>query len=227
MTAIPTNDAELMKFIKENLTVAAVCDALDSVGLRHQAMHSRLRPLDTDFDKCRVIGRARTAQMMDTDYVFEDDPYGDEITLLDDLQENDVVVFSTDMRGESATWGELLTTVAMRNGASGAIVDTKIRDAAQIKELGFPVFQTGFRPYDSKGRSRVMAYDVPVRCGEVVVNKNDIVFGDADGVIVVPHDIEREVLEKAFAKVTAENVSRKELKEGCTMRAVYDKYGIL
>lgn len=227
MSEVPSDDACLITFIRDNLTVAAVCDVLDDLGYRHQAMDARLRPLSVDPIRCRLAGRARTAQLMDTDFVFQDDPYGDEITLMDSLEAGDVVVISTDLRGESAPWGELLTHVAQRNGAVGCICDGKIRDTRQILELGFPVFHNGTRPYDSKGRSRVMAYDVPVRCGEVLVTKGDMIFGDCDGVVVIPKAVERDALEGAYQKIHRESITREELKRGNSLRSVFDRYGVL
>ncbi|MBL7735741.1 MAG: hypothetical protein JNL51_09785, partial [Chitinophagaceae bacterium] len=85
-----TNDKEKFKWIKEHLYVAIVCDVLDILGYRNQAMHQRLRPLDAD--NCTIVGRARTYRWMETDYVEEEDPYGLEIEAVDSIREGDVVV---------------------------------------------------------------------------------------------------------------------------------------
>ena len=71
-------------------------------------------------------------------------------------------------------------------GARGAVIDGFIRDARQILAMGFPVFTTGLSPVDSNGRGDVVAYNVPIECGGVTVNPGDIVFGDADGVVIIP-----------------------------------------
>jgi regulator of RNase E activity RraA len=94
-------------------------------------------------------------------------------------------------------------------------------------QLGFPVFYAGIRPLDSKGRGRVMAYDVPVRCGDVLVNAGDLIFADLDGVVVVPAKLEDEVFRRAAEKVSAENATRRELLKGRTLREVYAEYGVL
>jgi len=218
-------DKELFAWIRENLYVAAVCDILDELGYRNQAMHQRLRPLDEKC--CTFVGRARTLNWLATEYVVEDDPYGLEIDFMDSLLEDDVVVHSTDAGGTNAPWGELMTTLAKRLGAVGCVCDSQIRDCVRIKGMEFPVFYTGIRPLDSKGRGRVMAYDVPVRAGDVVVHSGDIVFADFDGVVVIPKQVENEIYELAKTKITMENHSRRELLEGKTLREVYDKYGSL
>jgi len=221
------SESELFAFFKEHLYVAAVCDILDSLGFREQAMHQRLRPLLPDIRHCGFVGRARTLRWMDTDYIVEEDPYGLEIEAMDSLRPGDVVVHSTDYGGTNAPWGELMSTVAQRNGAVGCICDSQIRDCVRIIKIGFPVYYAGIRPLDSMGRGRVMAYDVPIRCGEVLVKPGDLIFADFDGIVVIPQGIEERVLALARAKVGAESLSRQELLQGKSLREVYDRYGVL
>ena len=219
------NDPERFDWIRQHLYVPAVCDILDHLGRREQAMHQRLRPLDPDH--CTIVGRARTVRWMETDYVVEADPYGLEIDAMDSLKPGDVMVHSTDHGGTNAPWGELMSTVAKRNGATGCICDSQIRDCRKIMAMRFPVFYRGIRPLDSKGRGRVMAYDVPVKCGEVLVRPGELVFADFDGVVVVPKDVEDEVLRLAEEKVGKENDSRRELLRGRSLRDVYNQYRVL
>jgi 4-hydroxy-4-methyl-2-oxoglutarate aldolase len=221
------NDESLFDFIRKNLYVAAVCDILDELGFRNQAMHQRLRPLLTDPENCGFIGRARTFRWMETDYILEENPYGLEIEAMDSLRSGDVVVHSTDYGGTNAPWGELMSTVAKRKGVEGCVCDSQIRDCLKIMKMGFPVFYAGIRPLDSKGRAIVQSYDVPVRCGEVLVNPGDIVFADFDGIVVVPQSVEKEVFQLAREKVNKESLSRNELLEGKSLREVYDKYKTL
>ncbi len=215
----------LIKLAKEKLYVAAVCDILDDLGYRAQAMHQRLRPLDPG--NCTFIGPARTIQWMLMDYVVEEDPYGLELDAMDSLRPGDVVVHSTDHGGINAPWGELMSTAATMRGAVGCVCDSQIRDCQKIMALGFPVFAAGIRPLDSKGRGRVMAFDVPILCGDVHVKPGDLIFADFDGVVAIPGGIAEQVLEAAREKATRENLSRKELLEGKLLAEVYKKYGVL
>lgn len=211
--------------MREHLYVPAVCDVLDEMGHCHQAMHHRLRPLDGN--NCVIVGRARTFRWMETDYVVAADPYGLEIEGIDSLKPGDVVVHSTDAGLTNAPWGELMSTIAKRKGASGCVCDSLIRDCQKIIKMGFPVFHTGIRPLNSKGRGRVMAFDVPIRCGEVLVNAGDLIFADFDGVVVVPRGIEKEVLAQAGNKVGKENSTRAGLLAGRSLQDVYDEFGVL
>jgi 4-hydroxy-4-methyl-2-oxoglutarate aldolase len=221
------NDTEIFQFVQRNLYVPVVCDILDSLGYREQTMHQRLRPLLPDMRHCGMVGRARTVQWMRTDYVVEEDPYGLEIDSVDTIKPGDVLVHSTDLEGHIAPWGELMSTIAKRNGAAGCICDSLIRDCVRIMDMGFPVYYAGIRGLDSKGRGRVMALDVPIHCGEVLVHPGDLIVADYDGVVVVPKAVEQEVLRLAYDKVNGENLTRDELLAGKSLREVFEKYHIL
>ncbi|HXY40089.1 MAG TPA: RraA family protein [Vicinamibacteria bacterium] len=224
-TAIPSNEEERLAWVRTTLYAPVVCDVLDGLGHRRQAMHQRLRPLDPA--RCTIAGRARTVRWMEMDYVVEEDPYGLEIDLMDSLRPGDVVVHSTDHGCTNAPWGELMSAAARQRGAVGCVCDSLIRDCLKIIALGFPVFHVGIRPVDSQGRGRVMAYDVPVQCGGVLVQPGELVFGDFDGVVVVPRAVEDEVLQRAAEKVEKENASRRELLAGRSLREVYQRHGVL
>lgn len=206
--------------------MAAVCDILDELGYRNQAMHQRLRPLLPDIRACGFIGTARTLRWMETDHIPHE-PYTMEIAFMDSLKPGDVVVHSSDFAGTNAPWGELMSTVAKRNGAVGCVCDSQVRDCVKIIEMQFAVYYTGIRPLDSKGRAMVMGYDVPVRCGDVLVEHGDIIFADFDGIVAIPQLIAEKVFEMALQKVESENLSRKELLAGNSLRDVYDKYHAL
>ena len=211
----------------KSLYGGVICDILDEMGYRNQAMHHRLRPLLPDMRNCGFMGRARTFEWKEIDYIDEENPYGLEIEAMDSLNKGDVVVHSTDYNSTNAPWGELMSTIAKRKGVVGCVCDSQVRDCVRIIEMNFPVYYAGIRPLDSKGRGLVIAYDVPVQCGEVLVNPNDLIFADFDGIVVIPKMIEKEVIQKAEEKIHAENLTREELLKGKTLREVYNKYKVL
>ncbi len=180
-----------------------------------------------DMRNCGFVGRARTLRWMETDYVVQEDPYGLELEAMDSLKPGDVVVHSSDYAGTNAPWGELMSTIARRNGAVGCICDSQVRDCVRIIDLGFPVYYAGIRPLDSQGRARVMAIDVPVRCGEVLVHPGELVFADFDGIVVIPRSVEEQVLRLAQEKANKETASRQALLDGKSLREVYETYKVL
>jgi regulator of RNase E activity RraA len=193
--------------LQKRLYAAVLSDVLDGMGLRDQAMKPFIRPLD---EESVLFGRARTGLYMPVYEVREgENPYEVEIALVDDLRPHDVAVFSCGGPTDRiAPWGELLSTAAMRS-------------------IGFPVFHGGIGPLDSKGRGKMVERDVPVMCAGVLVRPGDYVFGDADGVVVVPQDAAEEAFSTALAKVEAETTTRSELAAGEKLADVFRRHGIL
>jgi regulator of RNase E activity RraA len=209
----------------EVLFTAVLSDALDHVGLTDQALSPGIRPLD---DGLKLCGRARTGLYAEAAFVEPDvNPYELEITLVDDLRPGDVAVLSCGGSRRIAPWGSLLSTATRARGAAGCVTDGFVRDTLEIREMRLPVFHGGIAPLDSKGRGQIVAIDVPVICGGVRVAAGDLVFGDADGVVVVPQAAESEVLKAAFDKINGERHSMRELRAGAFLRDVYTKYGVL
>jgi 4-hydroxy-4-methyl-2-oxoglutarate aldolase len=218
--------AASLQEIGSKLFTAVLSDTLDLLGHTHQVLSPLIRPLD---DASVMVGRARTALYMD---VYQppgpgEDPYALEITLIDSLKLGEIPVFSCGKTGRVAPWGELLSTAAKVRGASGALMDGLVRDITAIRRIGFPVFHGGIGPLDSKGRAKVMALDVTIEVAGVAIASGDLVFGDADGVVIVPNAIESEVIGRAFDKLKGEKDTLKELQAGMLLRAVFDKYGVL
>ena len=216
-------DIALCQYAEENLYTAVVSDSLDQLGLRHQAMREYLRPVHP---KCKFAGWARTIACSDV-YHIPDDPYSVEIEAVDSLLPGEAAVVGTQNSLRNAPWGELVSTAAKARGARGAVVDGLVRDTGKIAGLGFPVFASGIKPVDSMGRGIVTAYNVPVEAGGVIVNPGDFVFGDEDGIVVIPKDRAAEVIDLAADKVRREDGSRAELMKGAYLRDVFAKFGVL
>lgn len=208
------------------LSAAVLSDVMDSLGLVRRATKPFVRPLDESKVLC---GRARTGLYMLAYSLREgENPYEVEIALVDDLKPGEVVVLACDGPTDRiAPWGELLSTACMARGAAGCVTDGLVRDVRQIREMSFPVFHGGVGPLDTKGRARMVERDVRVECGGVSIDPGDIVFGDVDGVVVIPRKSEQEVLRLALEKVTGENLTRDALRKGELLATVFKRMGIL
>jgi 4-hydroxy-4-methyl-2-oxoglutarate aldolase len=217
------SDRDRSELVRQKLYTAVVADSLDQIGVRNQAMREYLRPV---YPCPAFCGWARTIACSDV-YHVPPEPYAMEIEAIDSILPGEVVVVSTQQSRRNAPWGELLSTAAKARGAHGAVIDGLVRDIRKIEELGFPVLASGIKPVDSMGRGIVTGYNLPVECGEVLVNPGDFVFADFDGVVVIPRNHVDEVLQLALNKATRENSSRAELMEGAYLRDVYRKYGVL
>jgi 4-hydroxy-4-methyl-2-oxoglutarate aldolase len=208
------------------LSAPLLSDVMDALGLTNRAMRPFVRPLD---DGLTLIGRARTGLYMPVYSVRSgENPYEVEIALVDDLRSGEVPVLACGGPTERiAPWGELLSTACVARGAAGCVTDGLVRDTRQIRAMRFPVFHGGIGPLDTKGRARMMERDIPVECAGIAVRSGDIVFGDADGVVVIPREHEADVIAKAREKAQGEDHTRGELRKGRLLRQVYDKYGVL
>lgn len=217
-------DKALIAEARSRLYTGVISDVLDSLGNLHHALAPSIRPLD---DTLVMFGRARTALYMPVYHVEAGhNPYELEIALIDSLVEDDVAVMSCPP-ARIAPWGELLTTASRARGAAGCVTDGMVRDVRLIREMRFPVFSGAIGPLDSKGRGEVKAIDVPVECGGVPVAPGDWIFGDVDGVVVIPEKLCGQTIELALKKASAENTVRAELAAGEPLATVFARHGIL
>ena len=218
-------DAAVLDRMRSELSAALLSDALDSLGYRRQVLPPSIRPLDSTHV---LAGRARTGLYQHVFHIEPgENPYELEIALVDDLAPGEVCVLSCPGVPPIVPWGELLTNASIGRGAAGCLTDGYVRDSRAVRELGFPVFHAGFSPLDAKGRGKIVAIDVPVEIGGVSVSRGDVVFGDEDGVVIIPARLADEVIALAFDKRSGETSTRDELRAGMPLREVFARHGIL
>ena len=152
-------------------------------------------------------------------------PFGLMLRALDDLRENEVYICS----GSSPTyalWGELMSTAARNRGAAGAVVNGYSRDTPGILKLGFPTFSMGRYAQDQRVRGKVIDFRCTIGFGQVSVRPGDIIFGDLDGVVVIPQEIERETLEAAWHKAHGEKQVFRAIQGGMGGQGAWDPFRI-
>jgi regulator of RNase E activity RraA len=208
----------------EGVRSALISDSLDATGIFDMVMQREILPID---QRSSVFGIARTIEFIPSEEYDTADPYGDAINFLDNLQEGDVAIVATANSIRSAFWGELFSAAAKGRGAHGVICDGPVRDTAEILKLNFPVFADGTLPLDYKGRMKVTSTHQPVNCGGVTVRSGDFVFGDRDGIAVIPFEKIDEVLSKANLRASIESNVLSDLLAGNSVRKVWDKYRVL
>ena len=212
--------------LKGRLYSAVLSDVLDELGQPNQAVKPFIRPLDEASVLC---GFARTGLYMKRYHLPQGhNPYALEMDLIDSLKPGEIPVLACDGPTDRiAPWGELLTTASKVRGAAGCLTDGLVRDVRRIRELGFPVFHGGIGPLDTKGRAEMMAADEPVEIGGARVAPGDFVFGDVDGVVIVPRAIAPVAIRLALAKIEAEDTTREDLLAGNSLRSVFERHGVL
>ncbi len=217
-----TSDTELYELVKTRLYTPVVGDILDLLGFTHQFLPQPVQPL---LPEMKLVGRAMPVLMIDV-HGPQKEPFGKLTEALDQLQPGEIYLASGgEMR--CAYWGEILTATARMRGAAGAVINGFHRDTPRVLEQDWPVFSRGRFAEDSAVRTQVVDYRCPMEIGGVTVEPWDLVFGDLDGVVIVPKKVEREVIAEALKKAAGENLVRKEIENGMSSTAAFRKYGIL
>jgi 4-hydroxy-4-methyl-2-oxoglutarate aldolase len=216
------NDGELISLIKKKLYTPVVGDILDQMGLFHQFLDPAISPL---LPGMQLVGRAMPVLMMDV-YGHQEQPFGLLPQALDDLKENEIYI-ATGAFYRSAAFGELMTAAAKSRGALGAVVDGYHRDTPMVLEQQFPLFSRGAFAQDSGPRMKIADFRLPIEFGSVSIVPGDLVFGDRDGVLIIPRKVEREVLERALEKASTEKIMRRAIEEGMSVHEAFDTYGVL
>ena len=208
--------------MRERLFTAAVGDVLDTMGFLHQFLPPGIVPLRQDMV---VAGRAMPVLEADC-FGRGDPPFGLMLHALDDLKRNEVYIAS----GGSpryALWGELMSTRAIQLGAAGAVVNGYSRDTRGILGLGFATFSRGSYAQDQGYRGKVVDFRVAIEIEGVAIAPGDIVFGDVDGVLIIPRDAAREAISKALEKVSQESSVRTAIMSGTSTVDAFEKFGVM
>jgi len=215
-------EKELFALMREKLYTPVVGDILDARGYMHQFLPQRIRPLRDDM---KLAGRAMTVLMIDV-FGVQEKPFGRLCECLDQIQPGEIYI-AAGGTGRCAYWGELLTATAKTRGGNGAVVDGWHRDTPQVLEQNWPVFSWGCYAQDSSVRTQVVDYRCTIEVGQVTVHDGDYIFGDVDGVLVIPKEIAGEVVEEALDKASREKGLRKAVEGGMSVTEAFAKFGVL
>jgi regulator of RNase E activity RraA len=223
------DDDALFDTMRTHLFSAVIGDVLDAAGLTRQFLPPAIRALRTDMV---VAGRAMPVLEADCFSEFVEaeqrpNAFGLMFRALDDLKRHEVYI-TTGASPEYALWGGLMSTRATKLGAAGAVVNGYHRDTKEILSLGFPVFSMGSYAQDQRVRGRVIDFRCPLEFPNAVrVMPGDIIFGDLDGVVIIPKTHASEIVAAALAKVKGESNVRDMILAGETTQGIFEKTGIM
>jgi len=220
-----TSDEDIFALARRDLYSAVIGDVLDLLGRRRQFLPPEIQPLRDDMT---VVGRAMPVLAADEDRSAEEmleRPFGLMLRALDDLKPGEVYLCTGGTR-PYASWGELMSTCARNRGAAGVVLDGWSRDTRGVLALGLPCFSRGRYAQDQRTRGTVVDFRCPVRIGDVEVRPRDVIFGDLDGVVVIPHEIEEDVLTRAWEKAHGEQRVFEAITRGMGAQEAWDKYGV-
>ena len=228
--ALATENA-VFESIRNELSTAVVGDVLDVMGYRRQTLPPGISPLQPDM---KIVGRAMPVLEADVFHEGEPDsrgplankPFGLMMEALDSLKENEVYI-ATGGSLRYALFGGLMSTRAQHLKAAGAVLNGYVRDADDIERLGFPVFSWGLYAQDQGVRGKVIDYRCPIEIEGIRVSPGDLIFGDREGVLVVPREAEAEALDRARVKARTENKVATAIKGGMSACEAFNTFGVL
>jgi regulator of RNase E activity RraA len=230
MSELADDDA-LFASMRAHLFTAVVGDVLDRMGYLHQFLPPEIRPLRAD-----MVAIGRAMPVLEADCFTASDPAGQSelsakpfgllFRALDSLKPHEIYV-ATGASPRYALWGELMSVRALHLKAAGAILDGYCRDSAGILQLGFPTFCYGSYAQDQGPRGKVVDFAVPIEIGGVRIRPGDVLFGDRDGVLVIPREAEKEAIALALEKVATENKVRKAIEAGMSTEEAFRQFGVM
>jgi 4-hydroxy-4-methyl-2-oxoglutarate aldolase len=218
-TNLQVTEETRQRYLK--LYTGAIADMLDKAGHRKQVLPRYVTPFT---NANRVAGPAFTGQGYPCASTANDDTQT-RLDMLDSIKPGTVSVWATGGSLECAHWGEIMSTAARERGCTGAVIDGGVRDLDFINAMNYPVFATFRCSASSVGRWDIKEYQIPIKIGETVIHPGDFVFGDIDGVVVVPKDLTLSILDAAEALYERESGMRAELRSGVSIKDAYAKYG--
>ncbi len=216
------DDSELFALITGELYTPVIGDILDTLGFWHQFLP---QPIHAAAPGTKVVGRAMTVQLADVTGPQEH-PFGRLTEALDGIQPGEIYLV-TGGSMNCASWGEILTATARTRGGAGAVINGFHRDTPKVLEQKWPVFSRGSFAQDAGVRSSVVDIRCSIEIEGTVVHPGDLIFGDVDGVVVVPKSVEENVVSLALEKARGEKLVRKDIEAGLSSTEAFQKYGIL
>lgn len=210
-------------YIKQTIYSGVLCDVMDGLGYRNQAIGQHLIPLNDD---TVIFGPAFTSIATQV-YSMPESPLTAQCKVVDQLSEGEVYVLVTRGEYNCAVFGELFATAVNQKKSAGVLLDGCARDLKALKQMKFPLFYKSCDPRTSKGRTEINECQIPVSLAGVTINPGDYIFGDVDGIAVVPKDIAQEVFDKAIDIIHSEDNVRASLKAGATLQEVYAATGTI
>lgn len=211
------------EYLKKNLYSGIISDVLDGMGYHNQMIGNKIMPLKDD---TVIFGPAFTS-IATTVYSMPENPLTAQCKVVDQLGEDEIYVLV--MRGEynCAVFGELFATAVRGRKGAGVLLDGYARDLKALKEMDFPLFYAGSNPRTSKGRAEINECQIPIRMDGVTIHPGDLIFGDVDGVAIIPKEIADEVITKSIETMKSEDTVRENLQNGASLESVYAKHGTI
>jgi regulator of RNase E activity RraA/CMP-N-acetylneuraminic acid synthetase len=213
-------DRRLLGNIRNQLTSSLLSDLLDDLGAPNQVV----KGLHSTIDGAKIFGRAKTLKLRRLREGEDFKGIYEALKSYETIVPNDVILVENDVP-EFAYFGELNANLAIRSGAAGVIVNGMTRDTREVKATGLPVFARGSTCQDVRKRATVESFNKTVDFSGVAVKPGCLVFADAEGVVIIPQKLEREVMEEVFRRMATEKRILVDISMGSDVADITQRYG--
>ena len=217
-------NADELSSLGKQLYSGLLCDVLDYFGYRKQSFTHEFAPVRGDMS---VFGYAYPVSAKRVDGMVENALVNQCISI-DHVQPGDVYILTTlDDDLDGAVWGEIMSTGVRAHGGVGAIINGMLRDTRQVLKMDFPILSRGHLPTTSKGRTEIIAWNTPIVIDGVSIHPGDLLFGDIDGVVVIPAEMIEKVIERCLHIMKNEDITRSQIAAGASVEETYMKIGTI
>lgn len=211
------------EYLKKTLYTGIISDVLDQHGYKNQAIGGEIFPL---MENQVIFGPAFTSIGTEV-YSMPESPLTAQCKVVDQLGEGEIYVLVTRGNYNCAVFGELFATAVRARKGAGVLLDGWARDIKALKEMEFPLSYRGNNPRTSKGRCEINECQIPVTMEGVMIHPGDIIFGDVDGIVIIPKDIAEDVLRESLETIEKENRVRGMLGSGISLQQAYSEVGAI
>jgi CMP-N-acetylneuraminic acid synthetase/regulator of RNase E activity RraA len=206
------------KNIKNHLSSAMLSDILDELGIK-----GVIKNLKPNFPS-KIFGRAKTLKLRKKKYKEDYKKIYEALKSYETLSDNDVIVVENELP-DFAYFGEMNANLAIRAGSSGVIINGKTRDTLEVLKLNLPVFSKGSTCADVKKRAVLDSINKKITIEGIDIFPEDLIFGDSEGIIVIPKKNKDQILKKAFEIISKEKTILQDIALNLDITKIINKNG--
>jgi regulator of RNase E activity RraA len=219
-SGIRERSRRLLSNIKHHMTSSLLSDLLDDLGYQNQV----IRILTPNLPDVKILGRAKTLKLRELESGEDFRGIYNALESYNFIIPGDVIVVQNAVPAY-AYFGELNAHLAVRCGAEGVVIGGGTRDSFEVRRLGLPVFSSGYTCQDVRKRATTESMNKPIEIEKVFISPNELIFGDSEGVVVIPKEVEALIISEVFQRVALEEKILVDLSRGAELETLVKKYG--
>jgi regulator of RNase E activity RraA/CMP-N-acetylneuraminic acid synthetase len=215
-------ELQLIKHLSSSPILSDIMDDLkEETSIKYGAIINNWK---CNLENTKILGRANTIRLR---ALKENEDFKGIYKALDSyegISENEIIVVENELN-EYAYFGDLNTRLAIRAGASGAIIDGATRDLKQTQILNFPVFCKNYNASDVRKRATVDYINKPIKIQNEIVHPGDLIFADECSVVIIYKKTERTVIERILKVIDNEKNIAKDILQNMDVQTIIQKRG--